>query len=60
MDVIVSAIVLILFIQNEGKRLRMRFLWLPTIGTFLIGVSFGLPLFLYLRQIELDRVAARS
>ena len=54
MDVIVSAIVLILFIQSEGKRLRMRLLWLPTIGTLIVGVSLGLPLFLYLRQVTLD------
>lgn len=55
MDVIVSAIVLISFIQTEGKRLQMRLLWLPTLGTLLVGVSFGLPLFLYLRQLQLNR-----
>jgi Terpene cyclase DEP1 len=55
MDVIVSAIVLISFIQTEGKRLQIRRLWLPTISTLLVGVSFGLPLFLYLRQVQLDR-----
>src|ERR1044072_5830843 len=48
-DVIVSAIVLIWFIQSEGKRLRVRLLWLPTIGTLVVGVSFGFPLFLFLR-----------
>src|SRR4029077_11688518 len=36
MDVIVSAIVLIWFIQSEGTRLRVRFLWLPTVGTLLV------------------------
>jgi Terpene cyclase DEP1 len=46
MDVIASAVVLIVFIGGEGKRLGMRLLWLPTIGTLLVGVSFGLPLFL--------------
>jgi Terpene cyclase DEP1 len=55
LDVIVSAIVLIVFIGGEGKRLGMRLLWVPTIGTLLVGVSFGLPLFLYLRQLQLDR-----
>jgi len=59
MDVIVSAVVLISFIQSEGKRLGMRLLWLPTIGTLLVGVSLGLPLFLYQRQLQLDRVAAQ-
>jgi hypothetical protein len=57
LDVIVSAIVLLLFIQSEGRRLRMRLLWLPMLGTVFVGVSFGLPLFLYLRQSELDRTA---
>jgi len=57
LDVIVSAVVLISFIQIEGKRLGMRLLWLPTIGTLLIGVSLGFPLFLYQRQLKLDRVA---
>ena len=60
MDVIVSAIVLIWFIQSEGKRLRVRLLWLPTVGTLLVGVSFGLPLFLFLRQVTLDRTTARG
>ena len=55
MDVILSAIVLIWFIQSEGKRLQVRLLWLPTIGTLIVGVSFGFPLFLFLRQMTLDR-----
>ena len=60
MDVIVSAIVLIWFIQSEGKRLRVRLLWLPTVGTLLAGISFGFPLFLFLRQVTLDRTTART
>jgi hypothetical protein len=59
-DVILSAIVLIWFIQGEGKRLRIRLLWLPTVGTLIVGVSFGLPLFLLLRQMTLDRTTARA
>jgi hypothetical protein len=60
MDVIVSAIVLLWFIQSEGKRLRVGLLWLPTLGTLLVGVSFGFPLFLFLRQMTLDRTIARA
>jgi hypothetical protein len=58
MDVVVSAVVLISFIQTEGKRVGMRLLWLPTVGTLLVGVSFGLPLFLYLRQLQLGRAGS--
>jgi hypothetical protein len=57
MDVIVSAVV-IWFIQSEGKRLQVRLLWLPTVGTLVVGVSFGFPLFLCLRQVMLDRATA--
>ena len=60
LDVVISAIVLISFIQSEGKRLGMRLLWLPIVSVFLVGVSLGLPLFLYLRQLELDRAGAQS
>ena len=60
MDVIVSAIVLLWFIQSESKRLRVGLLWLPTLGTLLVGVSFGFPLFLFLRQMTLDRTIARA
>jgi hypothetical protein len=59
MDVIVSAIVVIWFIQSEGKRLRVRLLWLPTVGTLVVGVSFGFPLFIFLRKVTLDRTTAR-
>jgi len=55
MDVILSAIVLIVFILDEGRRLGMRTLWLPVIATLLVGVSLGFPLLLYLRQIQLDQ-----
>jgi hypothetical protein len=57
LDVIVSAIVLLVFIQSEGRRLRVRLLWLPMLGTVFVGVSLGLPLFLYLRQSKLDQTA---
>ena len=58
-DVIVSAIVLISFVRIEGTRLGIRLLWLPILGTFFVGVSLAFPLFLYLRQRQLDRVAAQ-
>jgi uncharacterized protein DUF2834 len=58
MDVVVSAVVLISFIQTEGKRLGVRLLWFPTLWTLLVGVSFGFPIFLYLRQRQLEKTTA--
>jgi hypothetical protein len=49
-DVIIAACVLIPFVVAEGRRLGMPKLWVPITGTLLVGVSFGFPLFLYMRQ----------
>jgi hypothetical protein len=49
-DVLVSAVVLLGFIRREGARRKMRNLWLPVAATCLVGVSCGLPLFLFLRE----------
>lgn len=58
MDVLVSAAVLVVFVRAEGRRLGVRHLWLPVIAAATVGVSLGLPLFLYQRQAHLDRAAA--
>lgn len=50
LDVIVSAVVLIVFVLREGTRRRMSFLWAPIAATLSVGVSCGLPLFLFLRE----------
>jgi Protein of unknown function DUF2834 len=55
LDVLISAVVLWIFIAAEGSHLGMRRLWLPIVATCVVGVSLGLPLFLYLRQVHLDR-----
>nr|WP_086941162.1 DUF2834 domain-containing protein [Thaumasiovibrio occultus] len=49
LDVIVAAIVLIAFIVNDGKRNQVRHRVWAVIATFTIGVSAGLPLYLYLK-----------
>jgi len=57
MDVLVSAVVLIFFIRRETKRLGVRHIWLPIVGVLTVGVSLGLPLFLYLREQSLEGTA---
>ncbi len=54
MDVIVSSLVLWVFVAAEGRRLGMRSLWAPVAANLVVGVSLGLPLFLYLREVRLD------
>ncbi len=58
LDVVISAIALGAFVLIEGARLRTNHRWLPIAATCLVGVSLGLPLFLYQRQVQLDRASA--
>jgi hypothetical protein len=53
MDVFVSTAVLWTFVALEGRRLGVRHLWAPIVASMAVGVSLGLPLFLYLRQERL-------
>ena len=55
LDVICSAVAVIVFVELEGRRLGLRRRWIPIAATCLVGVSLGLPLFLFLRQRSLDR-----
>lgn len=55
LDVLVSAIVVFAFIFYEGRRLGMKFLWLPVVGLITVGVSLALPLFLLIRELHLAK-----
>ena len=46
---VIASFVNICFVLGDGRRLKMKGLWLPILATLLVGVSCGLPLFLYLR-----------
>ncbi len=54
MDVVVSAAALLVFVFAEGGRLGMRGRWLPAAAVVAVGVSLGLPLFLYMRERRLE------
>jgi hypothetical protein len=50
LDVIVSSVVLWVFVLTEGRRQQMKHLWIYILGNLAVGVSLGLPLFLYMRE----------
>jgi Terpene cyclase DEP1 len=54
LDVIVSSLVLWVLVWVEGRRAGMRQLWAPIAANLAVGVSLGLPLFLYLRERRLS------
>lgn len=52
---VVSAVVLFVFVFTDGVERRVANLWLPVVGTLFVGVSLGLPLFLYLVEVTEER-----
>jgi hypothetical protein len=38
----------------DGRRLGMSGLWAPIVGNLVVGVSLGLPLFLLMREVQLE------
>jgi lysylphosphatidylglycerol synthetase-like protein (DUF2156 family) len=54
MDVFISALALLLFVYTEGRRRGMKKLWVYVLCTLLVGVSLGLPLFLFFRERKLS------
>ncbi|MBD0403270.1 DUF2834 domain-containing protein [Flammeovirga sp. EKP202] len=49
-DVLISALVLLVFIIHERNKAKNY--WMAMMATLLIGVSAGLPLFLYLKEVK--------
>ncbi|MBD1893073.1 DUF2834 domain-containing protein [Coleofasciculus sp. FACHB-SPT9] len=57
MDVVASSLVLWIFVWSEGSRLKMKNLWVYIASNLFVGVSLALPLFLLLRQRQLEEAA---
>jgi hypothetical protein len=58
MDVVVSAVVLIVFMRVECARLNIPWRWLPIVALLTVGVSLGFPMFLYMRELRLEELKA--
>lgn len=49
-DLIITALVLLLFVFRESKRLDMQSWWVYVIATLVVGPSFAFPLFIPARK----------
>jgi lipid-A-disaccharide synthase-like uncharacterized protein len=58
MDVLVSAVVLVVFMRSEGDRVSVPGRWFCLLTLLIVGVSLALPLFLYMREISLEQLDA--
>jgi hypothetical protein len=54
-DLLAVALVGLVFMITEGRRLGMRFLWVYVVVTFAIAISVALPAFLIARQVHLAK-----
>jgi hypothetical protein len=52
-DLGIVAVIGLVFMVVEGRRLGMRFLWVYVVLTFAVAISVSLPLFLIARQVHL-------
>jgi hypothetical protein len=55
LDVIVSSVALWVLVFADGRRAGVRHLWAPIAANLVVGVSLGLPLFLYMRERQRGR-----
>jgi len=54
MDLTISVIVFWFFVFLEANKLQMKNPWIYLLATVLVGMSFALPLFLYVRERRLE------
>jgi hypothetical protein len=59
-DLILSAMLGLIVFGREARALGVRGFWAVVLGTLLIGFSFGLPLYLYLRESRPETERKRS
>lgn len=56
-DLLAVAVVALLFMVVEGRRIGLPRVWIYVVLTFTVAISVSLPLFLFARQRQLRRVA---
>jgi len=59
-DLILSATLGLIAFGREARALGVRGFWAVTLGTLLIGFSFGLPLYLYLKESRYEAQRSSS
>ena len=57
-DLLLTAVVMLVFLRGESRRVGMRRSWIAVAALFAVGVSLAFPLFLYLRELHLEGVQA--
>jgi hypothetical protein len=53
-DLLISCVVFLSFIRQESARYAMRNRWIYVVALVTVGLSFALPLFLFVRQQHIE------
>lgn len=56
LDLFVSSLVFWIFVFKEGTRLQMKLLWVYILLNLTVGLSFALPLFLWMRLRSINKI----
>ena len=54
LDILVTTVTLLIFIIFEGRKLGMKNIFIPLLAT-LVGIAFGLALFLFMRERHYEK-----
>lgn len=57
-DLFICATACILFIIAEGRRIRMKNLWVYVVLSLLVAIAFAFPLFLFMREKRFKKLGA--
>jgi hypothetical protein len=60
LDLVIASLTLFTWAAAEGRRAGIRRWWLCIPATLLVGLCFGLPLFLLMRERALQRTVAAA
>jgi hypothetical protein len=55
-DLVITAVVFLIYMVREAGRYRMRNWWLYVVATLAVGPSFAFPSFLYFREPRLEEL----
>jgi hypothetical protein len=59
-DLMITAIVFLVFLYQESQRYQLENWWLYIVATLVIGPSLALPLFLYFRQSRIEALVSET
>jgi hypothetical protein len=59
-DLIITAMVFLIFLYPEAPRYQMQNRWLYLIAALTVGPSFAFPLFLYFREGRIEALASET